>query len=264
VTTFIKPKLGSTTENISAVNKLIDNIVLGTKGEADGNGPDMILFSEAIFSRGNSDPNDREQTETGTIMAAMKAKAVQYSTYIVFNYYEKRDGNIYCTSVMLDRTGKIKGKYDKIFIGLNGENFLTRGSEDATNLRPIDTEFGKIGMLVCKDLDTTMLGYNALAKAPFNENVERNQAFKTLVNRGAQMVVGSSIGDYTADIADAAKTYTVWAAISGQDTKSANFVPWTADDYAKYALSAIFNPYGEQVAGTSTAGYASTIIALPK
>jgi hypothetical protein len=78
-------------------------------------------------------------------------------------------------------------------------------------------------------------------------------------------VLGSSEGDYTADIAAAAARFGIYAVQSGQDTKGANFNPWTPGDYAKYNKSCIIGSDGNQISGTTTpASYASAILTVPK
>jgi predicted amidohydrolase len=153
-----------------------------------------------------------------------------------------------------------------MFPALSGESALTRGSQDtSTNARPIDTEFGKVGMIVCKDIDTTMLGYGLDQPAPFNEAVVRDEAFKYMADGGAVLVLGSSEGDYTADIAAAAARFGIYAAHAGQDQKTGNFNPWTVEDYAKYNKGCIIGKDGNQIAGTATMGsYASAILTVPK
>lgn len=70
--------------------------------------------------------------------------ATTYETYLCFGLIEKSDEGVYNTAVLLDKTGKILLKHRK-----NNEkppfiNGKTVGS--------VDTQFGKIGILICGDL----------------------------------------------------------------------------------------------------------------
>jgi len=113
-------------------------------------------------------------------------------------------------------------------------------------------------MMICKDSCTNMLGYGLDKPWPLNKSVTRNELFNLWASRGAQMILVSSIGDYTADISNAIKEYNsangtyVCAAISGMDARGANFNPWQPTDYEEFNKSNIMDSNGVQVEGTGT------------
>ena len=96
--TYVKLRLGSKQANLTAIEKLIDDTVAGCKNDEDGKGPDMIVLSESVHSRGNNADQQFEETD-GPLMQAMAKKGKEHNCYIVYNFYEERSsgGNRYNT-----------------------------------------------------------------------------------------------------------------------------------------------------------------------
>jgi predicted amidohydrolase len=75
--------------------------------------------------------------------------AKQHSMYIVAGIYEKEKDVIYNTSVLLDRQGKLSGKYRKVCLPREE----IKGGITPGNAFPVfDTDFGRIGMMICWDV----------------------------------------------------------------------------------------------------------------
>lgn len=74
----------------------------------------------------------------------------KYSIYaIAGSLIEKRESKFYNTSYFIGRDGKIKGKYDKIALF----HYTESKELEKGNSYPIfDTEFGKIGIIICRDM----------------------------------------------------------------------------------------------------------------
>lgn len=72
----------------------------------------------------------------------------QYGVYVIGGLYNKRGENVYNSGILFGPSGKIEGIYDKVHL-VGGEKVgLTPG-----NTYPVfETEFGKIGILVCWDM----------------------------------------------------------------------------------------------------------------
>jgi len=69
--------------------------------------------------------------------------------YIVAGIYEKEGPAVYCTAFLLGRDGELKGKYRKVSIP--NEEFHG-GITPGKSLPVFDTDFGKIGIMICLDL----------------------------------------------------------------------------------------------------------------
>ena len=74
----------------------------------------------------------------------------QYGMYIIACYIELDGDRLYNTSVILDRCGKVAGKYRKTHLcGSEGRCFgITAGDE----LPVFDLDFGRIGIAICMDM----------------------------------------------------------------------------------------------------------------
>ena len=246
--TYAKLRLGSYEANLKAMEKLIDETVAGCKNDKDGKAPDMILLSESVFSRGNKSDQQFEKTD-GPLMQAMANKAREHNCYIVYNFYEERtsDGKRYNTNKMINRKGELIGSYDKTRATKDDLNMgCTAGSRNESNLKPIETEFGPIGMLICYDVQN---GFD-----------ERDHDFILLqAERGARLVLISTIGDYSTESRDGGKAAGIWMAVCGQDS-------YRNDDLYK---SNITDPDGNCLAGvakteTGQRTYCSAVINLSR
>ena len=244
--THAKLRLGTKEANLEALKQLIDETVTGCKNEADGKGPDMILLSELVYSRGNKADQQMEETD-GPLMKAMAEKAKEHQCYIVYNFYESRtsDGKRYNTNKMVNRKGEVVGSYDKVFATRDDfNNGCVAGSRDESNLKPIETEFGPIGMLICYDVSN-------------REGYRDNDLILLHAERGARLVLISTIGDYSTESRNGAIAAGIWTAISGQDS-------YRNDNLYKTNIT---DPNGNCVAGvvkeeTGLRTYCSAVINL--
>ncbi len=75
--------------------------------------------------------------------------AKELDVYIIAGIYEKKDGVVYNTAVLLDRNGKLAGKYRKLSLPREEiQGGITPGKE----IPVFDTDFGRIGMMICWDV----------------------------------------------------------------------------------------------------------------
>jgi predicted amidohydrolase len=75
--------------------------------------------------------------------------ARQRNSWIVAGIYESEGGAVYNTAVLLDRRGRLAGKYRKVYLPREEyERGLTPG-----NAFPVfDTDFGRLGIMICYDV----------------------------------------------------------------------------------------------------------------
>jgi predicted amidohydrolase len=192
----------------------LDEILKMIDRTAEGCSPDVIVLSESVYERGLGFNGERIP---GRYVEALKAKCIKYNCCIVANQFDRRvDDKIYNTNVFLDRQGNIAARYDKLRIPpeeakggvIAGEEFLV-----------FDTEFGKVAMEICYDLQ-------------FPEVAEG------LAKNGAEIIFVSTIGDYSIEAVNAAKDNNVFIAVAGQDKYRDN----------DYDPSIIVNNKGEVIA----------------
>ena len=139
--------------------------------------PDLVVLPE-FFSTGvdhNSMVNRPEDKNGGIVVKYLSDIAQKFNTNIVCgSVIEKENDKLYNTAFVVDRTGKIVGKYRKIhlfqFFGGNENSYTTPG-----NLPPlvVELDFAKVGVSVCFDIKYPML-------------------YKTLIKMGAEIIVSPS------------------------------------------------------------------------
>ena len=89
------------------------------------------------------------ETLDGETISYLSDIARENNAYIFTgSIVEKRDGKLYNTAVLLDRHGKISGKYSKTHLFGGEKEYMTAGDEYAVCY----TEFGKVGFSICYDL----------------------------------------------------------------------------------------------------------------
>jgi predicted amidohydrolase len=75
--------------------------------------------------------------------------ARKHNCYIVACYSEREGKAIYNTAILVDRKGQLAGKYHKLYIP---RNEVTDGITPGGEPRVFDTDFGKVGMMICWDV----------------------------------------------------------------------------------------------------------------
>jgi predicted amidohydrolase len=137
--------------SISEMDKLIDAAALDH--------PDLILLTEGCMqnsassaSRAEKDALSEPLPEPGPITQFLAGKAKQHRAYIMGSYWRKgpKGQGRYNSAVLVDRQGKVVGYYDKVFPTI-GE--MEDGVLPGRAAVVFDTDFGRIGALICFDLN---------------------------------------------------------------------------------------------------------------
>ncbi len=121
--------------------------------------PDIILLTEGCMHNSTRTAstkvkNDKSEPlpEAGPITKFLARKARQHNTYIIGSYWRKdpKGRGRYNSAVLIDRKGKVAGFYDKVFPTI-GE--MEGGVLPGKGAKVFDTDFGRIGALICFDLN---------------------------------------------------------------------------------------------------------------
>ncbi|MBP7936354.1 MAG: carbon-nitrogen hydrolase family protein [Phycisphaerae bacterium] len=137
--------------SIAEMDKLIDAAALDR--------PDLILLTEGCMqnsapsaSRTEKDAQSEPLPEPGPITQFLARKAKQHRAYIMGSYWRKgpKGQGRYNSAVLVDRQGKVAGCYDKAFPTI-GE--MEDGVLPGRGAVVFDTDFGRIGALICFDLN---------------------------------------------------------------------------------------------------------------
>lgn len=111
--------------------------------------PDVVLFSENLVDRATRLPlAEKAQTIPGPLTELLGEGAKRHRTYVITTLHERDGDFFYNTAVLIDRDGRIAGKYRKVHLAMEeADAGITPGSEYPV----FDTEFGRIGILTCWD-----------------------------------------------------------------------------------------------------------------
>ena len=139
-------------ENVRTVKAYLEKI-------KDEN-PDFVILPEMFCCPYQTEnfPIYAEK-EVGPVWQQLSGYAKQYGIYLIGGSMPEKDaeGNVYNTSYIFDREGKQIGKHRKVHLFdidvKGGQTFkesdtLTAGDSDTV----FDTEFGKIGVMLCFDI----------------------------------------------------------------------------------------------------------------
>ena len=121
--------------------------------------PDIILLTEGCMhntphsaTREEKDARSEPLPKPGAITSFLAGKARQHSAYIIGSYWRQdaKGRGRYNSAVLIDRQGRLVGYYDKMFPTI-GE--MESGVLPGRGAVVFDTDFGRIGALICFDLN---------------------------------------------------------------------------------------------------------------
>ncbi len=175
------------------------DMILRAVDNAGACDPDIIVLGEAMYDRGTGLPlSETAETDTGSMCMLMRQKAQEYSSYIIYNLHEIDGGEYFNTSILFDRKGDIVGKYRKTQLTVSElEKGMTPGHESPV----FDTDFGRIGILICYD-----------HYFPHTTTI--------LADKGAEIIFMSSAGDAEEKLSARAMDNGIYCAVCGMNQEN--------------------------------------------
>lgn len=155
-------------ENLKHIMKLLD-IALSYQ-------PDLVCLPEAFATASVGKPlEELAEAIPGPIVKAIASRAGEHWSYVICPIYTKRDGRIWNSAVVIDRSGDIVGVYDKIHPVTTSSDYTVfeDGSTPGFEAKVFDLDFGRIGIQICFDI-----GFP--------------ETWQTLADKNARMVVWCS------------------------------------------------------------------------
>lgn len=147
-----KVKIASVHMNVIGCSSYENNLKRIEAGvcNAAREGADIVLFPETIADRATGMPEDKVfEPISGTLCSFMKELAAKNRCYIIFTYHETDEKGLkHNTAILIDRRGEIAGRYVKTHQALVE---FERGMVPGNTYPVFDTDFGRIGILICWD-----------------------------------------------------------------------------------------------------------------
>lgn len=111
---------------------------------------DLILFPEGITVVGSTKSYaEVAEAVPGPTTEALAALARRHSAWVAAGIYERDGAAIYNTAVLLDREGRVAGKYRKVYLP---REEVERGLTPGRGYPVFQTDFGRVGMMICYDV----------------------------------------------------------------------------------------------------------------
>ncbi len=114
-------------------------------------GADLVAFTEVYPQLGLKDPFHHAEPVDGGTLPRARELAKSHRLYIVWPRVEyDPDRGLRNTSILIGRDGEVVGRYDKMFPTV-GE--LEKGIVPGTEAPCFETDFGRVGLMICFDLN---------------------------------------------------------------------------------------------------------------
>ncbi len=111
---------------------------------------DLLVFGEGITVVGSQKKyEDIAEAADGPTARILGELAREKQTYVVAGIYEREGPFIYNTAILLDRHGKLAGKYRKVMLP---REEIERGLHPGNKVEVFETDFGKLGIMICYDV----------------------------------------------------------------------------------------------------------------
>lgn len=118
-------------------------------GVATKHRPDVIVLGEMINRVGVGGSLDSAaEPVPGPTTERLGELARRHSTYIAFSIVEREGHDLFNTGILLDRGGKIAGKYRKVQLPFEE---VSAGVAPGDSFPVFTTDFGKVGIMICHD-----------------------------------------------------------------------------------------------------------------
>lgn len=137
-------------KNITETKEMLAQAMTGSSNV------DLVMFPECNYGDVTHSQRAASYAEPmdGAYLTLMRELAAQYKVNLIpGSFLEKgENGKVYNTLPFLNRQGQVLDKYQKIHLadssGVKESDLVQAGKE----LKLVDTEFGKVGLMVCYDI----------------------------------------------------------------------------------------------------------------
>lgn len=114
-------------------------------------GSDIALLPELVnvYPLKGKGATQKAEAELASLAAAVAQRAKQYGMYVILPVLDKRADSFYNSAWLIDRSGQLIGKYDKVHLTPMEIDFY--GVKPGSEYSVFDLDFGRIGIIICAD-----------------------------------------------------------------------------------------------------------------
>ncbi|MBA3518298.1 MAG: carbon-nitrogen hydrolase family protein [Rhizobiales bacterium] len=131
-----------------------DTLALGLSllDAAGSQGADLVCLPEGFIAAGMPGSRIREIAEplTGPSMSAVAERAKRHGMYVVAGSYARIGERVFNVAALFDRSGRLVGTYAKRH---PTEGEIDCGVVAGSDLPVFETDFGRVGLAICFDLN---------------------------------------------------------------------------------------------------------------
>ncbi len=120
--------------------------------QASGEGADLVCFPELSYT-GYFVNQERlfeiAEPEDGLFVRRIRELAAEYGIWVIAGYAQREEKNIYNACILADRKGNLAGSVRKVYLWKSEKKRFAKGA----SFPVFDTEFGKMAVLICYDME---------------------------------------------------------------------------------------------------------------
>jgi predicted amidohydrolase len=169
--------------------------------------PDIVCLGEELLNEGRTvtytSYADSAEPIPGPSTARLGEVARRHNMYLVAGLIEREGHALYNTAVLIDRLGRVQGKYHKVYLP---REEIEGGLMPGDSCPVFDTDFGRIGLMICWD-------------------AEYIEPARALGYQGAEVVMVPAAGGYLDLLKARALENHLYVVSSGYDVESAIIDP---------------------------------------
>lgn len=136
-------------ERTASAAESVDQFIRLADQRLDGR-VDLILFPEGITVVGTGKSYvEVAETVPGPTTEKLGGLARRRKAWVAAGIYERDGRVVYNTAVLLDREGRVAGKYRKVYLP---REEIERGLTPGSAYPVFETDFGRVGMMICYDV----------------------------------------------------------------------------------------------------------------
>lgn len=136
-------------ERTSGAAESVERFIRTVEERVDGR-VDLIVLPEGITVVGTGlSYVEVAQSVPGPVTEMLGGLARRRKAWVAAGLYEREGRAVYNTAVLLDREGRVAGKYRKVYLP---REEVERGLTPGHAYPVFETDFGRVGMMICYDV----------------------------------------------------------------------------------------------------------------